>query len=143
MGVIGAIGIGLSILTISLFVYVLVDCIRRNEADFPTLIYGGKSISQRVVKRTWTWILTLSFILGLFASQQIYSASETGRNITLPSGATAYSMSSPFHIYEVKKISDEEVYRKRALRVPLLFFLGAFLYYRGVKKWPRKQEQSS
>ena len=134
MVVIVAIGIGLSIFTILLFVYILVDCIRRNEADFPTLIYGGKAISQRVVKKTWTWILTLSFILGLSTSLQIWSASETGRNITLRSGAIEYS-TSPFHVYEVKKISDEEVYRKRAFRVPLLFFLGVYLYYRGVKRF--------
>ena len=145
MGVTVAIGIGITIVTILLFVYIIVDCIRRSEADFPTLIYGGKEISQRVVKRIWTWILILSFILGLSYSQQIWSWSHSSTERKSPPPGTVkskYSFSSPFFTYKVEKIGDKET-REGALRIPLLFFLGVYLYYRGVKKKARKQEQSS
>ena len=141
MGVTMAIGIGLAIFTILLFVYILVDCIRRSEADFPTLVYGGKEISQRVVKAIWTWILILSFILGLSASQQIYSATET-KSSQPGSVKSKHSFSSPFYTCKVDQDGNKEI-RENALRIPLLFFLGVYLYYRGVKKLPRKQEQSS
>ena len=145
MGVTVAIGIGLAIVTILLFVYILVDRIRRSEADFPTLIYGGKEISQKVVKRIWTWILILSFILGLSASQQIWSDSATETKRPPPGTVESkYQCQyfSPFFTYKVEKIGNKET-RESALRIPLLFFLGVYLYYRGVKKQPRKQEQSS
>ena len=45
------IGIGIAILTISLFVFLLIDCLRRIEAEFPTLVYDGKTISQRVINK--------------------------------------------------------------------------------------------
>jgi len=133
MGVTVVIGIGIGILTILLFVYILVDCIRRNEADFPTLIYGGKAISQRAVKKTWTWILILSFILGLSASQQIW-----GHSLTWPGTVESkYQYSSPFFTYKVEKVGDNEN-RETALRIPLFFFFGVYIYYRGVKRFSRR-----
>jgi hypothetical protein len=145
MGVTVAIGSGLAILTMLLFVYILVDCIRRSEADFPALIYGGKEISQRVVKGIWTWILILSFILGLSASQQIWSQEATETK-SLPPGTLSYKSEywfySPFFTYRVNQVDDKET-RESALRIPLLLFLGVYVYYRGVKKQHREQERSS
>ncbi|GMQ82902.1 MAG: hypothetical protein BMS9Abin05_2368 [Rhodothermia bacterium] len=140
MGVTVAISSGFSVLTFLLFMYLLLDCMRRNEADFPTLVYGGKAISQRVVKKTWKWILILSFIFGLSATQQIWSHSSTK---SLPPGTvesnvpvTLYRYFSPFFTYKVEQVGDNET-RERAVRIPLFFFLGAYLYYRGVKRFSR------
>ena len=141
MGVTVAISSGLSVLTFLLGMYLLLDCIRRKEADFPTLIYGGKAISQRVVKKTWKWILILSFILGFFASPQIWSHSSPK---SLPPGTvessvpvTKYQHRSYYFSYKVEQAGDNEI-REKAVRIPLFFFLGVYLYYRGVKKQPRK-----
>jgi hypothetical protein len=60
-----SISLGLLLLTVLLFGYVLVDCRRRSEANFPTLIwvegyglsygYEGKVvISQRSMRKIWT-----------------------------------------------------------------------------------------
>ena len=97
------IGIGIAILTISLFVFLLIDCLRRIEAEFPTLVYDGKTISQRVIKRTWTWFLILSFALGLSTSQTIWGHSTTDSNFQ-SSGVvvTKYQYLSPFFIYKVE-----------------------------------------
>ena len=97
------IGIGIAILTISLFVFLLIDCLRRIEAEFPTLVYDGKTVSQRVIKRTWTWFLILSFALGLSTSQTIWGHSTTDSNFQ-SSGVvvTKYQYLSPFFIYKVE-----------------------------------------
>ena len=59
----------------------------------------------------------------------------------VPFGAINYRERLPFHSYELKKINDEGVYRERSLSVPLLFFVGLYLYHRGVRKWPKVLEE--
>lgn len=137
-----AISFGLLGATLLLLVYFLVDCRGRDVADFPALIYGGTKFSQRSVKKIWTWFLVVSFILGVSFSHQIWSDSDTLRNVPLPFGAKNYSERLLFHSSEVRKINDEEVYRKRALSIPLLFFVGLYFYHRMVRKWPEDQEGS-
>ena len=60
-----AMNIGFLVLMAAAFVYVLVDCRRRDVSGFPSLVYGGKAYDPGTVKKAWTWILILTFVLGL------------------------------------------------------------------------------
>ena len=135
------ISIGLFLLILLLFVYLLRDCIRRSEADFPTVIYGGKALRQKSVKKTWTWLLILSFILGLVVSQEVGHSTATASYPEVETSVTSkseYTHSFLFVTYEVHKIDDKKIYEKKALRLPLFFLIGVSLYYLGVKRWHRE-----
>lgn len=125
--------IGLFLLTILLFVYVLVHCTQRSKTDFPTL---GEVVSRISMKKIWILILLLSFILSWVFRMQIYSDTHT-TTITPPPGSTESHSEyhNPIFAYEVHQIGEQET-RKRTMHVPNpLFFLIVYLYYRGVKKW--------
>jgi hypothetical protein len=84
-----AIGFGLTLVTFLIFFWLMFDCFRRSEKDFPTLIYGGKEISQRSIKRTWEWILIFTIILGIAVRPTIYAYSATIDKTSLASSITA------------------------------------------------------
>jgi hypothetical protein len=135
MDVIVGLGLGMLCASVGLLVYFLVDCSRRNPADFPTLKYGTRTFSGESVKKIWTQILVVSFVLGVGFSQEVWHDSETGLDVSVPMGVRNYNEHLPFSSYSVKKITDEGVSRERTLSVPFLFLLGLYLYHRGVGRW--------
>ncbi len=136
------IGTGLALVSLLIFVYFTIDCIRRNATDFPSIVYGGNPIRPRIVKRSWTWLLILSLTLGWTNSLTIWSHTTTGLVIESPRTVeSSYQSSSPFFIDRVEIIGEYETH-ERAIRIPIVFFLGMYLYYRGVKRRPGKPNLS-
>jgi hypothetical protein len=138
-----SIGIGLTLITFVLFLYVMVDCLRRSEKDFPAFIYGGKEVSQRTIKKTWLWIVILTFILGVAVRPTIYGYSAT-MDKTLLSGTitSKYEFWTLYSTYQAEQVGDKVILIENTWRVPLFFFFGLYLYWRGVKRWPRKHTGS-
>jgi len=139
------VSIGLFLLTmVCPFVYVLKECRRRSESDFPGLTYGGKTISPKIVKRIWTWILVLSFVLSLAyfsVPGNITLSVEKSRNFSSQE-KTAWELKVPPPlVYEIKKSDGKINFEKIRIGIPWLFLLGLFAYHRGVRKWPKEQKQ--
>jgi len=136
-------------------VFVLGNCLRRRKVQFPTLILGGRQISQRSVKKMWTGILILSFILGWSGRPSLL---EMGGGGSFPGQSpvdkivqqvrTIKYLTSPFLSYEVhesafgsdanRKVKTDE---KIDSRLPLLFFIAVYLYFRGVRRRPKREEE--
>jgi len=139
-----SIGWGLTLVTFVLFLFIMVDCLRRSEKDFPTLFYGGKEIAQRSIKMMWKWILIFTFILGVAVRPTIYGHFAAIDKISLAGGtiASKYESRTLYSTYRSEQVGDKVILIEKTWRVPLFFFLGLYLYWRGVKRWPREHSGS-
>jgi len=177
--IIGNIGLVLPHAYVIALVLVFGDCLRRSEAKFPNLVYGGKEVSQRSMKRIWMGILTLSFILGFYGKpfemksgdsvptqtpwqaddgitlhvkdvtadgeiQEMIPMRYLTRNYHafpfLSYEVQEFAFKSEIHRTEWKEFDGKKVYEKIDSRLPLIFFIALYLYYCGIRTWPKRQQ---
>lgn len=117
----------------------LVDCQRRNVGQFAALTYGDRKYPPEVMKRIWTWGLLLSFVLGLAMPLKAGANYMEGEGLLkdLSSGLSEHAITS----YEIPPvvlsskgfgIKGYQFYREVYLRIPLVFIIGLYLYFRFV-----------
>ncbi len=132
------------------WIYSLVACIRRDTEGFPHVVYGGKPLTQRAVKRSWIGLLVLCLLTG-FSVSEVSSRSTTyalesdaAQRILNEKGFESTSLASSFSArggtflrYEIS-LEDGAMEYSTSTHIPWILVLGLFLFYRLVIRWPER-----